>query len=162
MIYGLLSELSSKIDNYPNLKNAVSFLSQLLRKSNLSNGKYVWDSERPEELFANVQTYQSRPFDVGIFESHKKYIDLQYVVSGEEYLYIPSAPADSLKEEQAYSEENDCALQQLLPEPECTRILLTPDNFAVLFPDEAHAPGIATANGKTEIQKIVIKIKHDF
>ena len=160
MIYRLLNDFSDESCCHPRLKDAITFLRLLLKKSELPNGKYVWDKETPDDLFANVQSYRSKDFQEGVFESHKKYIDLQYVVSGEEYLYVPSVPTDSLKEERAYNKENDCSLQELLQEKECIRVLLNAGNYVILFPNEAHAPGIATANGKADIKKIVLKVRY--
>ena len=43
-----------------------------------------------EEVFANVQTYTTLPDADAPFESHEKYFDLQFVVSGEErFGYAP-------------------------------------------------------------------------
>ena len=160
MIYRHLDNYGDEVISHSRLKDAMTFLMSLLKKTELPDGKYIWDQEHPDELFANVQTYQSKNFEDGHFESHKKYADLQYVISGEEFLYVPGASFASLREKVPYSVEKDCALQFLLPEQECSRFLLKPETFVVLFPNEAHAPGIATHHGKTEIRKIVIKIKY--
>lgn len=160
MIYRHLDNYEDEVISHSRLKDAITFLMSLLKRAELPDGKYTWNQEHPDELFANVQTYQSKNFEDGLFESHKKYMDLQYVISGEEFLYVPSVSFAFLREKAPYSVENDCALQFLLPEQECSRFLLKPETFVVLFPNEAHAPGIATHHGKTEIRKIVIKIKY--
>ena len=39
-----------------------------------------------EKVFALVQKYETVVMDVPKFETHKKYIDVQYIVSGEEII----------------------------------------------------------------------------
>ena len=58
-----------------------------------------------EEVFANVQTYTTLPDADAPFESHEKYFDLQFVVSGEERFGY--APRDLCKPAMAYDADRD-------------------------------------------------------
>ena len=39
-----------------------------------------------DQVFALVQEYNTKPKEQGFWESHRKYIDIQYVVSGSEHM----------------------------------------------------------------------------
>src|SRR5215212_8148883 len=51
----------------------------------LSKGKHAIDGEN---VFATIQEAATKDFDSTKWESHRKYIDLQYVVSGEERMGV--------------------------------------------------------------------------
>lgn len=161
MVYDSLEHFSEYVKLHPRFRDAEVFLRKLLSIQNLQTGRYEWDTEKPNEIFANVQIYKSKPFDAGVFETHKKYIDLQYVMSGEESLYLPNATTTSLVQRTPYQEKSDYSLQEILPQEDCTKLLLREGCFAILFPGEPHAPCLETEKGSCEVKKIVIKIRYE-
>ena len=161
MIYHSLEHFSEYVNLHPLFRDAEVFLRKLLSIQDLQTGRYEWNAEKPNEMFANVQIYKSKPFNAGVFETHEKYIDLQYVMSGEESLYLPNATAALLMERTPYQEKSDYSLQELLPQEDCTRLLLREGCLAILFPGESHAPCLETEKGSCEVKKIVIKIRYE-
>jgi YhcH/YjgK/YiaL family protein len=123
--------------------------------SKIAPGKYPIDGDR---LFAVVQRYEPKPISEGKWEYHRKYLDVQYMVSGVERMgYAPQD--DSLPVEQEYSDEKDCGLVRaagpLVP--------VGQKMFAIFFPNELHAPCLSdndTGPGK-EVFKIVVKCLWD-
>ena len=100
-------------------------------------------------LYVMTQQYISKPETSGKWEAHRRYIDVQYLVSGSERIcYSPIAKMalgdyDPQKDFQALS-GNGQFLQ------------LNAGSFMVFFPQDAHMPGLA--NGfETPIKKIVVK-----
>jgi YhcH/YjgK/YiaL family protein len=89
----------------------------------------------------------------GRWEAHKRYIDLQAVVAGAER--IGCVPAARL-EAGPYDEERDMTWLSgsgaFLP--------LLPGDFMLLWPGEAHMPGIAL-DEPVPVRKAVIKIAVD-
>lgn len=75
--------------------------------------------------------------DNPVFEAHRRYIDLQYIVQGDEV--IRWAHTDRLAETQAYSEADDYALFRGEAQAE---LRLHAGDWAVFFPEDAHAPCI--------------------
>ena len=117
--------------------------------ASLTEGKHQIDGD---DLFALVQRYEVKPADDGLFEVHKKYIDIQYVVSGSEL--IGYAPKGSQEVIHAYDESAD---DYALYKGEASFIKLEAGMFAICFPDDLHMPGIGEDMSK--VQKIVMKVK---
>src|SRR3970040_758749 len=69
---------------------------------NLNPGKYEIEGKN---IFALISEYQTKPESEGKLEAHRKYIDVQYVISGEERMGY--APLDKQEIIEKYKEEND-------------------------------------------------------
>ena len=108
-----------------------------------------------EDVYFNMQEYTTRDLGEQILEAHQQYIDLQYVISGNEL--IGSGCLSDATNVAAYDESTDYAGYKL---PIFPYYLANPEYFFVFFPDQPHLPGIQ-AGEKTEMRKIVFKIKVD-
>ncbi|MBN2684195.1 MAG: YhcH/YjgK/YiaL family protein [Pontiellaceae bacterium] len=112
----------------------------------LTDGKYEINGER---VYAIVSRTQGRAISDGQLEGHRKYVDIQYVISGEESMGWRAA--DGLKSAVAYDEERD--LEFFEGEPESI-VRVPPGSFAVFLPTDAHLPLI----GNGPIHKVVVKV----
>lgn len=130
-----------------NFKAAFEFLSKL--DKNTPMGKY----EINDELFVNVQQYEGKTREEAKFESHAVYCDIQYMISGKEY--IDSADVSLLENVENKLDTEDFALYN--ETSEYSTSCLNDGDFTVLFPGEGHRPGIAGKEGMT--YKAVAKIK---
>lgn len=103
--------------------------------------------------YANVQDYVSK--DYNKYEYHENYIDIQYVASGIEQIGI--CPRENLvKPMGPYNPEKDCALFE--ESTGAAFVTMSPDSFfTVLFPNEAHCPGLKKGDN-VPVRKIVVKI----
>ena len=144
-----------KIENshlYKNISERISKSFEYIRSTDLKNlpaGRYPIDEEN---IFALVSEYQTKLEPEGKLEAHKKYIDVQYVISGEELMgYVPLGNQQILE---PYKEENDI-------------VFYTGDNsftkvsegmFAIFFPEDVHMPGIASSKSSS-VKKLVIKVR---
>ena len=138
-LYSCISERISK---------AVKFL-QETEFSNFQPGKIEIDGEN---IFALLNEYQTKNPDDCLLESHRKYIDIQYILSGSEFIgYAPMNNQTVIKE---YSEEKDVAFF----EGKTSLMKLDEKMFAVFFPDDLHKPCIKTNTIPETVQKIVVKI----
>ena len=116
--------------------------------SELEPGKYVVDGIK---VFAVVQKYESKPMEIGKWEAHRKYIDIQYMVNGSEnmgYAYI-----EDMKDIENYNEEKDIAFT----EGKGSFLAMKSGMFAVFAPDDIHMPGIAIDKPQS-IKKVVVKV----
>jgi biofilm protein TabA len=117
--------------------------------STLAKGKYPIDSNF---VYATVTEDPSKDMDKTSWESHRKYVDLQYVISGEEKMgLLPVAKAQVIK---PYDENKDVA-NYVGDGPLETA---TPQSFFLFFPTDAHRPNI-TPGGNKVVKKIVIKVR---
>ena len=110
-----------------------------------------------EEVYALVQKLPSRAAEIAQFESHRKYIDVHYVVSGQETSGF--APAEDLKLAVPYDESKDVMLYDV-PQ-QYTKIEMKPGRFVVYHPGQAHLPN-CHLQGPHDLHKVVIKVQVDY
>lgn len=116
----------------------------------IARGKYPIDGDN---VFASVTIDSSKNFDKTNWESHRKYIDLQYVINGEELIGVyPVSKATVTRE---YDEKRESANYSA----DGKLYSATPGTFFLFFPSDAHRPNI-TPGGNKVVKKIVIKIKY--
>lgn len=115
----------------------------------LSNGRHVIDGDN---VYAIVTEAPTKDYDKTAFESHRKYIDLQYVITGEENM--AKTPVASVTVNKPYDETADIAYYT----GEGKVYTVPAGTFMLFFPGEAHRPNI-TPGGNKVVKKIVIKIK---
>ena len=120
----------------------------LLKKQ---DGKYTVDGEK---IYYTIQRYTTKPMSEGNLEAHRKYIDIQFLLSGHELLGC--APLKSLTVAEEYNPEKDIAFFH--PPKDFTKVILEPGLFCVLFPNDAHLPGCYLAV-PSDVRKVVVKIK---
>jgi YhcH/YjgK/YiaL family protein len=115
----------------------------------LAKGKYPIDGDN---VYATVTEDPSKDFDKTNWESHRKYIDLQCVITGEERMGVcPVASATVTRE---YDEKKDLANYSA----EGKQYDIPAGTFVIFFPGDAHRPNI-TPGGNKVVKKIVIKIR---
>ncbi|MBO5648439.1 MAG: YhcH/YjgK/YiaL family protein [Clostridia bacterium] len=103
-------------------------------------------------VFCTVARYITK--DDGCLEAHRRYIDLQLILSGSEV--IEYAPLSSTADEKDYCEKTD--LQFFGGAARTMPVTLSAGDFVILFPHDAHKPGLSPADGAKDICKIVFKI----
>ena len=101
--------------------------------------------------YVNVDCYETR--ENTRFEAHKKYVDVQLMVQGEEEIFC--APLNHGTVETPYDEEKDCWFFTCDQGPSCT-VPLTAGMAAVLEPWDLHAP--CNFVEKRQNRKLVFKI----
>lgn len=117
----------------------------------LENKRYDIDGNN---VYALVSQYMSK--DEAQFEAHRKYVDIQYVVSGVEQMGM--APLSALNENTVtYDEVKDI---EFMTVKDSTYRKATPENFLLFFPSVIHKPGMKI-DQNTEIKKVVVKVKLD-
>jgi YhcH/YjgK/YiaL family protein len=106
-----------------------------------------------ENLFVSVAEYIPKKREEVRFESHEKYIDIQYVIKGEELMGITTH--DKVTLDEPYNEEKDITFYTF---DGGDYRLATPANFLVFFPEDMHRPSISTGDSAM-VKKVVIKVK---
>lgn len=117
----------------------------------IESGRY---SIMGDSVFALVSEYMPKPVEGCRFETHQRYIDLQYVISGKEQMGV--APAKFASPLTNYDQGNDIQFFSC-PDDKAVYREAGPDNFFVFLPEDAHRPSIRL-NDDEWVKKIVIKI----
>ncbi len=106
------------------------------------------------DCFALVQTYETKPLEKSLFEAHRKYIDVQFVHSGRETILW--APLAAMREEtMAFDVTKDATLWKLVPD--VTPLHMNAGQFAILYPQDAHAPCVVWEKPE-QVFKVVVKV----
>ncbi|MBQ8766509.1 MAG: YhcH/YjgK/YiaL family protein [Clostridia bacterium] len=143
-------------DTLDNIKNyegtgrvytALKFLSET-DFTKMELGRYELDGDN---IYYMIQRYETDP-DKTISEAHKKYIDIQFMVDGEEIIGV--APISCEKTETEAKPENDVWFYECKTEP----LTLIKNSFMVLYPNDLHCPGVAVDNPLSCL-KVVVKVK---
>lgn len=119
------------------------------QNNSFEKGKNLIDGE---ELFALGLEYQTKPEDELLWEAHRKYLDVHFIVSGSEYIYV--SDIEQMQSTQPYQDDYELfsgSVQQ--------KILMQEGDFLVLFPNEVHKTSILSTDESSQIQKYVFKIK---
>ncbi len=145
MIIDTLANAERYYAIHPRFRQAFEFL-KTQPIATLPFGKVVIDGDA---IYANIQEAHGKPASDAKLEYHKKYIDIQYVVSGDEKMgYLP---VEGIGKPQPFNDAQDYALADDAP---LTWLAVRPGSFAVFFPEDAHAPNV----GEGVWRKIVVKV----
>jgi YhcH/YjgK/YiaL family protein len=109
---------------------------------------------RGDDVFATVQTYQTKPLDMGRWEAHRHYADIQYVVSGCECMGI--AQLREMTVQQPYSRDHD--VEFYFGHSRTQFIRLDRGSFAIFLPHDVHMPGLMF-EAPTLVKKVVVKVR---
>lgn len=104
---------------------------------------------------AIVSEYETKKVNEHGFEAHKKNIDIQYLLKGEER--IACLPIDKLKETTPYSEEKDTAFYSA-EDVKALEMTIGDGYFAIFFPQDGHMPQLSVDEPKM-VKKIVVKVE---
>ncbi|MDD4437615.1 MAG: YhcH/YjgK/YiaL family protein [Tissierellia bacterium] len=115
-------------------------------------GKYILTQEG---TYVTVSEYLTKDHDTTFYEAHRKYIDIQYVANGEEYIGLTKLEDLEAKWE-SYSEEKDIVF---FSRPDEKMLLADSSKFFVFFPSDAHKPCLRVDTNQI-VRKIVIKIPY--
>lgn len=111
-------------------------------KYELENGAYLM-----------VQEYETKSRLEAKYEAHKKFIDIQMVLKGEELIVV--TPIEKMEPCDEYNEVKDVIHYK--HNDECTDYYIGSGDFLILFPEDIHMPGVCI-NGKSNVRKIVVKV----
>ncbi|HNW92806.1 MAG TPA: YhcH/YjgK/YiaL family protein [bacterium] len=149
MILAPLAQANDYAALHPHFAAAFAFL----RRTDLAQLPDGRQEIAGDDVYAMVSRYTPKPpADDLRWEAHRRYIDVQYAVAGSEL--IGWSPLAVVRETVAYDAAGDCAFYS---GPGC-RLPLAAGRFAIFFPADAHAPGLADGSGAAML-KIVVKVR---
>ena len=119
-------------------------------------GKYEikGDGIKEASLYAVVNSYVTHPHISDKYENHHDWVDIQYILDGEEEIRV--CRKDDLPVAREYEKDAD---YEFLCDPESyTSVAMKKGDFLVLLPGEAHEPNLSL-KGESSVRKIVFKVK---
>ena len=146
MIYDSLAHIDQYKTTHPGLYKALT----ILRDTDFSNMEDGTVEVEGRDLFYFLQSYETKE-DNDTPEGHRKYADIQAVLVGAEKIGV-GALEDMTQV--GGKPENDIWFYN----GPMDYVTLTPGKFAVLFPEDAHAPGICL-DAPAHTRKCVFKVR---
>ena len=158
-IFGNIETVKEQI-NYKKFEKAFLYIQKLQDKNTLEYkslanigldecNKIVLD----ENCFVLEQAYITKDKRDCFFESHRKYIDIQYIFEGSEIMEVENI--NKLQITQEYNESLDFAKYK--QRPNSSTLIINENELAIFYPNDAHMPCIKVDNNQ-KIIKAVFKI----
>jgi len=150
MIYDSISRAASYFKGNATWEKVFAFVGSL--PADVKTGRTEIDGS---DVYANVSTYEPVSDADGVFEAHKKYIDIQIILEGCEKIY--SCSTEGLVAKTEYNTEKDFLLYET-PDSPAAELPMKPGYFAMFYPHDAHKPCIRCCGACATIKKVVVKI----
>lgn len=116
----------------------------------LDVGRY----ELNQGVFVNIDTYKTKAAEKLQFESHKKYIDIQFMINGSEIIRVSGI--SHLRRIMPYDTVRDIMFYQNREAD--SEYLLEQGRGIILYPEDAHMPCVCAGKKGCMVKKAVIKI----
>lgn len=145
MIYDTAKNLKNYSALNPHFEEIAKFIEENDMKA-LECGSY----DVAEGVKVGISEYE--PANGGDFEAHRDYHDLQYSITGGEYIDV--LPIEFAKDSTGYKPDIEFFTAQAA---QAARVALTEGTFVFLAPNDTHKPCIKMNSDK--IKKAVFKIK---
>ncbi len=110
--------------------------------------RIVLDGDR---LFINVADVTLKSPEEQVLEVHRRYIDVHFPLSREEVMGWSSLSVLATESVQPFNEEDDFAVYA---ERAQSYLTIHPGEFAIVWPEDAHAPII----GQGALRKLIAKV----
>lgn len=144
MIIDHISNYKRYLNLHPAFAKAFEFLNGLKEDS---RGSFPIDGKA---LYASIAEVTGRGIDAARLEVHKKYIDIQYILNGADYIGWASAEQSDPGTE--YDAEKDYRFVNITPS---AWFKVPKEHFVIFFPEDAHAP----LAGDETMAKVFMKVK---
>jgi YhcH/YjgK/YiaL family protein len=129
----------------PNLEAGLAAIKE--KGASLEVGRYAFEGG-----FFIVQKGETKPLAEGLFETHEKYIDIQMMMAGAEY--VAWAALEDLSVETPYQQDKDIAF---FSGEASHHMLIGEGMFWAAFPKDAHMP-IRHLEAMHRFTKIILKL----
>lgn len=134
----------------PKIEKALKYL----RENDLRNkepGTYYIDGNK---MYISVAQYKTKSSEEALWEAHRKYTDIQYVIKGSEKMGYTSIK--NIKITNEYDEDKDI----LFGEATGDFVTVPEGSFTIFMPHDAHMPCISI-DKREYVKKVVVKILID-
>ena len=160
-LYGSLATVRAQASRSDGFAAAFAYVEELLREGSAVQQRVraIGEGDRQKTelgngLFAIEECYQTRVRADGFFESHRKYIDVQAILDGEECMEIADLARMTVK--QPYNADRDLIIYD--DNTDASHLRVYPGQVAVFFPADVHMPTLRIRAAPVVVRKCVVKI----
>lgn len=159
-IFGNIEVVKKQVDNEKFAK-AFEYLEKVLEKNSEENKRLLnlpIDAFEKEDLdknnFALEQVYNSKERENCFFESHRKNIDVQFILEGEEVMEVDNIKNLNIN----FPYDDSIDLIKYDDSRFSSSIKVKKGDIAIFFPEDAHMPCIKIKNS-VKVIKTVVKVR---
>lgn len=139
------------LDEIREISESVAALLTRLTTEKMADGRY----ELENGIYVNVESYTTQKVEERRFEAHKRYVDIQFILSGDENIVV--APLEKLRVCNAYVPANDIVFYYTCAEGE--PVHLNAGDALLLMPEDGHMPCVSADEAQpVQVRKAVAKI----
>ena len=150
MIYDNLSNIDIYKGLSTDIYTGLLFLRQAM--SDIEDRAYLLNSK----VKAIVSEYETKSTNKYGYEAHKRFIDIQCVLKGEEM--VSCLPIEKLAETNPYNEETDATFYRKSLKQLPSNLILQPGYFTIFFPQDGHMSQLCVKQPQL-VKKVVVKVE---
>lgn len=132
-----------------NIEKALKYL-QNTDLTTFNCGKHILDNDI---IFVSIQDYNTKSISEAKFEAHKEYIDIQFIIKGQEKLGFGNIK--DFTPVTKYDKEKDI----IFLEGKGSFVTANEKDFLIFTPEDAHMPSLTPHKSSVFVKKAVVKIK---
>ena len=163
-LFGSLTTVRSQAPQNERFNAAFKYIDDLMRIDSAARlrlrGIAAGAAEKIElgaGVFAVEQVYRTKSRAESFFESHRKYIDVQVIVEGEELMEVIDASRIAVRD--PYVSERD--LITYVDAADGSELRLRAGEAAIFFPVDVHMPSMQLRGSSVLVRKTVVKVPVD-
>jgi YhcH/YjgK/YiaL family protein len=160
-VYGSIATVRAQAPQRDGFTVAFAYVDELFRAGSPANTRVKaiasGDTVKTElggGAFVIEQAYETRLRADAFFESHKKFIDVQVILEGEELMEVVDVSRMTVK--QPYNEKRDLIIYE--DNTDAALLRVHPGEVAVFFPQDAHMPTLRVRAAGVNVRKCVVKV----
>ncbi len=160
-LFGSLATVRKQLAGSPSFDKALAYVEEMLRPGSEAqqrlNAVPTGDTitvQLGDGVFAMEQAYVAKPPAAGRWEAHKVYIDVQVIVSGDEFMEVIDVSRLTVNEDRTPAKD----VLFFDNGPECSVLRVGAGDIAVFYPVDAHKPSLAAGEPAVLVRKTVVKV----
>jgi biofilm protein TabA len=160
-LYGSIATLRAQAPKTPGFAIAFAYVEEMLRAGSeiqkrvrkLTDGD-VEKVDLGSGVFALEQAYETKLRADGFLESHRKCIDVQAMLDGEEIMEVGDIAR--MKVRQPYNADRDLIIYE--DSSDICQLRVFPGQAAIFFPEDVHMPTLRIRSDPVSVRKCVVKV----
>jgi YhcH/YjgK/YiaL family protein len=160
-LHGSFAAVRAQAPQTPGFATAFQYVDEILQDGSAARtrirGIAAGDSQKVElggGVFASEQVYETRLRADSFFESHRKYIDVQVIIEGEELMEVIDASRIVIR--QPYNPDRDLIVYQ--DSGDATLLRMFAGHAAIFHPTDVHMPTLRIKSAPVLVRKTVVKV----
>lgn len=148
----ILFHLNGKVTGVEEIQDSIKKCLDFIQNNDMNKIEKGIHLIEDKDLYVNIAAYRTKDEGDCIWEAHRQYLDLHYMIHGEEKIKIGNL--SDMKVLQYVEEQDYLSVEG----SDYTEIILKQDGLLLLYPEDVHKTAISNNNIEM-IKKAIFKIR---